>query len=174
MIDKGHCMMNMEDEEEYVDFYDFSKTYENHPLLIKKGENEDQDDTIAENAKEEDAKSDGSWSYCDEEDLDSGEEVAPDQVDVQVKDGTDAAKSGSSFSVVDATQGESSASFQIIDSMKSKPEGDGSTTQNFGIESLSSIQGEEDDPESNSQKSFAKKPGKHTTGKTREEVFLGL
>lgn len=27
--------MNMEDEEEYVDFYDFSKTYENHPLLIK-------------------------------------------------------------------------------------------------------------------------------------------
>jgi hypothetical protein len=27
--------MNMEDEEEYVDYYDFSKTYENHPLLIK-------------------------------------------------------------------------------------------------------------------------------------------
>jgi len=35
MIDKGHCMMNMEDEDEYVDFYDFSKTYENHPLLLK-------------------------------------------------------------------------------------------------------------------------------------------
>ena len=35
MIDKGHCRMNMEDEDEYVDFYDFSKTYENHPLLIK-------------------------------------------------------------------------------------------------------------------------------------------
>jgi hypothetical protein len=27
--------MNMEDEDEYVDFYDFRKIYENHPLLIK-------------------------------------------------------------------------------------------------------------------------------------------
>jgi len=27
--------MNIEDEEEYVDFYDFSKAFENHPLLIK-------------------------------------------------------------------------------------------------------------------------------------------
>ena len=35
MIDKQHCMMNIEDEDEYVDFYDFSKAYENHPLLIK-------------------------------------------------------------------------------------------------------------------------------------------
>ena len=34
MIDKSHCVMNLEDEEEYLDFYDFSKTYENHPLLI--------------------------------------------------------------------------------------------------------------------------------------------
>ena len=36
MIDTSHCFMNMEDEEEYLDFYDFSKTYENHPLLKKK------------------------------------------------------------------------------------------------------------------------------------------
>lgn len=42
MLDKGHCMMNMEDEDEYVDFYDFSKTYKDHPLLIKQeGEEED-------------------------------------------------------------------------------------------------------------------------------------
>jgi hypothetical protein len=27
--------MNIEDEEEYVDFYNFAKAYENHPLLIK-------------------------------------------------------------------------------------------------------------------------------------------
>ena len=40
MIDKRHCIMNMEDEEEYLDYYDFSKTYKNHPLLIKgEGEN---------------------------------------------------------------------------------------------------------------------------------------
>ena len=35
MMDCGHCMMNMEDEDEYVDFYDFSKTYQNHPLMIQ-------------------------------------------------------------------------------------------------------------------------------------------
>jgi pre-60S factor REI1 len=35
MIDKSHCIMNMEDEDEFLDFYDFTKTYENHPLLIK-------------------------------------------------------------------------------------------------------------------------------------------
>lgn len=34
MIDSCHCIMNMEDEDEYVDFYDFSKTYENHPFII--------------------------------------------------------------------------------------------------------------------------------------------
>ena len=27
MVDKGHCFMNIEDEEEYEKFYDFSKTY---------------------------------------------------------------------------------------------------------------------------------------------------
>lgn len=128
MIDKGHCMMNMEDEDEYVDFYDFSKTYENHPLLIKKGDKDYVDEAIAENAKEEDEKSDGSWSYCDEEDLDSDEEVGPDQIDVKVKEGTDVAKSGSSFSVVDINQQDSTSSFQIIDGKKSKIEGDGSTT----------------------------------------------
>lgn len=31
-------MMNMEDEEEYVDFYDFSRAYIDHPLLIKDGD----------------------------------------------------------------------------------------------------------------------------------------
>lgn len=31
MIDKEHCRINMEDEEEYLDFYDFTKTYQNLP-----------------------------------------------------------------------------------------------------------------------------------------------
>lgn len=31
MADKGHCLINADDEEEYEEFYDFSKTYENHP-----------------------------------------------------------------------------------------------------------------------------------------------
>lgn len=35
MIDKGHCFMNIEDEQEYEKFYDFSKTYQNHPDAIQ-------------------------------------------------------------------------------------------------------------------------------------------
>jgi len=35
MMDKGHCLMNTDDEEEYEEFYDFTKTYEDHPLVEK-------------------------------------------------------------------------------------------------------------------------------------------
>ena len=31
----GSCCMNMEGEDEYVDFYDFSKTYENFELVVE-------------------------------------------------------------------------------------------------------------------------------------------
>lgn len=31
MMDKAHCFMNVDDEHEYQQYYDFSKTYENHP-----------------------------------------------------------------------------------------------------------------------------------------------
>lgn len=115
----------------------------------------------------------------DEEDLESGEDEAATE---QVKGAQDAAKSSQSFSVVDHTQGASSStSFQIVDKSqsscqivdKSAKEGaDESTAKDFGIESLSSIQGKEDGPESSDQPSFVKKAG--GTGKTREEVFLGL
>lgn len=65
MIDKSHCMMNMEDEEEYLDFYDFRKTYENVPGIVlepkiteKPGKEEEEDD--------DDNESKGSWEDCDE------------------------------------------------------------------------------------------------------------
>lgn len=38
MIDKSHCFMNVEDEHEYEQYYDFSKTYEGHPDAVKGGE----------------------------------------------------------------------------------------------------------------------------------------
>jgi pre-60S factor REI1 len=38
MMDKGHCLINPDDEEEYEEFYDFSQTYENHPDAIKSSE----------------------------------------------------------------------------------------------------------------------------------------
>lgn len=81
-----------------------------------------------------------------------------------------------SFSVVDLTAGpSSSSSFQIVGSKTSKAGAEETTTQqDFGIESLSSIQGKDKDgPDSSSQHSFGpRKAG--TTGKTREEIFLGL
>lgn len=77
---------------------------------------------------------------------------------------------------MDLTAGpSSSSSFQIVDSKASKTGAEETTTQqDFGIESISSIQGKDKDcPDSSSQHSFGpRKPGK--TGKTREEVFLGL
>ena len=59
--------MNMEDEDEYLDMYDFSKTYENHPLLIK------EEPTLAitqeESAKKEtDDEVEDGWEDCDVED----------------------------------------------------------------------------------------------------------
>lgn len=39
-------MMNMADELEYVNFYDFSKAYENHPLMIKTENSSDQNEEM--------------------------------------------------------------------------------------------------------------------------------
>jgi hypothetical protein len=32
MMDKGHCQLNPDDEEEYEEFYDFSRRYNNSNL----------------------------------------------------------------------------------------------------------------------------------------------
>lgn len=124
--------------------------------------------------KEKDGEDD-EWGSVDEESWEEAdEEVGVDGVQVQMKEDT----TTQSFSIVDmpASGGpSSSASFQIVDSKMSKTGADdNSTQQEFGIESISSIQGKDKDClDSSSQHSFgAKKPGK--TGKTREEVFLGL
>jgi len=72
MIDKSHCIMNMDDEEEYLDYYDFSKTYKNHPLLL-----ENEDDLMIKEAgeKEESEGSGDGWEDCDL-DSDADEEDA--------------------------------------------------------------------------------------------------
>lgn len=82
MLDKSHCMMNMEDEDEYLDFYDFTKTYENHPdLIIDEKAIEEQPQAEEEGAKEEDTKdggmpgSDEDWDDCELEE----EDVASDK-----------------------------------------------------------------------------------------------
>jgi hypothetical protein len=82
MVDCRHCIMNMEDEDEYVDFYDFSKTYENHPLMIQSGssdsiteeEGEDDDEPVKASKKKKKAEgSDDDWDDCDLESIDSDE-----------------------------------------------------------------------------------------------------
>jgi hypothetical protein len=65
----------MEDEEEYLDYYDFSKTYKNHPLLL---ENEGM---IKEAGEKEEGDDDGDgWEDCDldDDDEDSEEEENKD------------------------------------------------------------------------------------------------
>jgi hypothetical protein len=66
--------MNMEDEDEYVDFYDFSKTYENHPLMIQGEEQKKKLESIKE-VKEEKKDKDVEWEDADYEDM-TAEEAA--------------------------------------------------------------------------------------------------
>ena len=87
--------MNMDDEEEYLDYYDFSKTYKNHPLLL-----ENEDDLMIKEAgeKEESEGSGDGWEDCDL-DSDADEEDA-----IQEDDG---------FQVIGESEG--SQSFKIVD-----------------------------------------------------------
>ena len=66
MIDMAHCRINMEDEEEYLDFYDFTKTYENHPAAVFAKQEEEK---APDNDKVEEASNE-SWEDCDEQSLD--------------------------------------------------------------------------------------------------------
>ena len=145
MLDSCHCIMNMEDEDEYVDFYDFSKTYDNHPLIIQ-GEERKGLEPIGD---EKGAKKDEEWEDCDYEDMnddDAVKEIDPEDIKM-----FEAESGSSSFDVVDKPI--SSSGLSNID----KP----SNSSNSSIvdkpdTDISSIEG-------GSQK-----------GKSKEEVLLGL
>ena len=149
MLDKAHCMINMDDEEEYLDFYDFTKSYENHPdaVMPPKEERKVAAKIIEENDSEE------SWDDCDEQSLD------PAEID-------------EGFEIVD----ESESSFQVVESkLGSSPGKSGTQAGASDSKSFSIV----DKPESAAtsvdfsslSKQFKPKVG---TGKTREEVLLGL
>ena len=121
MIDSCHCIMNMEDEDEYVDFYDFSKTYENHPLIIQ-GEEKKALEPIKE---EKGTKKDDEWEDCDYEDMNSDD--AMDEIDPEDIKMAEAESGTSSFDIVDKPistssieKPSSSSAFSIVD----KPETD--------------------------------------------------
>lgn len=144
MVDKSHCIINMEDEDEYIDYYDFSKTYENHPLLIKsEGEGEEPVASIKPEEESKKAKEGGddedSWDDCgdlEDEDMKSNEEEKDDP----------------SFEVVNGSEGEAK---------KKAPVGDETSDSFVVVDSTSTA----------TDGTETKKAG---TGKTREEVFLGL
>jgi pre-60S factor REI1 len=59
MMDKSHCFMNVEDEHEYEQYYDFSKTYEGHPDAIKGEEGKDKKTPLLTKKSTSSAKKDG-------------------------------------------------------------------------------------------------------------------
>ena len=77
--------MNMADELEYVNFYDFSKAYENHPLM-QKSDDEDQDEEMKDESSglkmndqsksqewEKVEQNSAAWEECDLDSLDQNE-----------------------------------------------------------------------------------------------------
>jgi pre-60S factor REI1 len=149
MMDKGHCFMNVDDEHEYEQYYDFSKTYEGHPdvqrpLITTK---------VAAEAPKEDAKGeDQEWEDVDVEDESSGEE--PSEGYSIITDEKKGEPSQSAFSLAD---GSSSQPFQVVTS-----ESGGGVGHADG-DALSSIKGGETLDGRGTKK-----------GLTREEAILGL
>lgn len=104
--------MNVDDEHEYEQFYDFSKTYEGHPdaeegkektpLLTKK--------STAAGAGKDEEEGDG-WEDVDVEDAASAEEAESSSSDVEVIDDAkkEDTKTESSFSIITDSQGKSGA-----------------------------------------------------------------
>ena len=72
MIDKAHCQINPDDEEEFEEFYDFSKTYENHPSAKK----------ITDQSQK--VKEDEEWEDVDEEDDDGDDDAEEDDNEQEI------------------------------------------------------------------------------------------
>lgn len=125
MIDTSHCFMNMEDEDEYLEYYDFSKTYENHPLLNKAQE------IRAIKESEEEGEEGEEWEDCDVEDMNSEEAEAElvDHEDIEV-DSSGKGTNGSQVVGESEEAKKSDSSFADVSAPQSS---------DFGIESLSSI-----------------------------------
>jgi hypothetical protein len=69
--------MNIEDEEEYEKFYDFSKTYENHPDAIKTSKEDKKEGEEVSKVKDLTNMKDEEWEDIDVEDA-KEEEIEED------------------------------------------------------------------------------------------------
>lgn len=152
MLDKMHTFMNMEDENEYEQFYDFSKTYENHPLADAKQEVKEGESKVGESKE---AEHDAEWEDVDledanEDDLNNESDEEPAE---KVNKNDQTPSSEAEFSVISEEDAKNTDSFSKID-MASEQK---SKTERFGADSVSSI-----------------KEAKERKRKTREEARLGL
>jgi hypothetical protein len=170
MIDKGHCFMNIEDEEEYERFYDFSKTYENHPDAIKVAGETDKKEDGEEGKDVVKVSNHDEWEDIDVEDA-KEEEIAEDMDENEgsddeekksvssISEGSGVAKSESSdpvFSIISDDNKGPTSSFEKVDMTESGKKN--LDSEQFSTNSFSSI----------NKAKIAKK------GKSREEAALGL
>jgi pre-60S factor REI1 len=89
MLDKRHCLINLDDEHEYEDFYDFSKTYVDSPYAVH-----------VEKPKKEAKEGDDEWEDNDFEDDDECEVI--NEVEIKPANVTD-----SEFSIITDSEKES-------------------------------------------------------------------
>lgn len=154
--------MNVDDEHEYEQYYDFSKTYEGHPeaeqikrpLITKK---------VATASEDEKTPADQEWEDVDvEDDGDEVDVIESDEEEEEGKQQSSKSDSGAFSIITDSKEGgSSSAQFQnITDSATGTSKNIPNDAHVIGEDSLSSIKG-----------------GSETTkkkGMTREEAMLGL
>lgn len=184
MMDKSHCFMNVGDEHEYQQYYDFSKTYEGHPdampqkpkrqVVAKK-----QVDGEVPSSDQESGKEVEEWEDVDVEDDDNefqdvDEEEEEDDDELKKHESH---KSEPSFSVItdDQHQTPSKGDFTLVDGGQSSSAGNHAQTSSFQNisdrkdgskfveDSLSSIKGGETVDGRNKKR-----------GMTKEEAMIGL
>jgi hypothetical protein len=109
MMDKAHCFMNVDDEHEYEQYYDFSKTYEGHPeaeqikrpLITKK---------VAASASEDEKAPDQEWEDVDvEDDGDEVDVIESDEEEEEGKQQSSKSDSGAFSIITDSKEGGSSS-----------------------------------------------------------------
>jgi len=167
MMDKSHCFMNVDDEHEYEQFYDFSNTYEGHPDAASSSREEGKErmplltkkSTAKKDEEIEEEGADG-WEDVDVEDAASAEEVESSEDEDKKPNIEDSSKTESAFSIITDSQDRSGAGTQPFQNITDGPSKEGDQHLDDG---LSSIKGGETLDGRNKKK-----------GMTREEAMLGL
>ena len=108
MMDKSHCFMNVDDEHEYEQYYDFSQTYEGHPEAASEEGKEKKTPLLTKKTKDdvEEVEGDG-WEDVDVEDAGSGEEVESSDESAEDKKEPEGPKTDSEFSIISEGQDKS-------------------------------------------------------------------